>query len=95
MLYCQVHLPVQTGSTTCSQQVTPFWHNLHDNCRPEAFGQHQNAEISYLIEDSKVLLGGLLSLVPKAGGVGAAAPTGRREELVEAVANDLLDQVST
>lgn len=70
-------------------------------CRPEAFGQHRNAEISYLIEDSKALLGGMLSLAPRTGGgstggsgAGAAAGGGaRQEELVEALANDLLDQV--
>lgn len=67
--------------------------------RPEAFGQHPNAEISYLIEDSKALLGGMLSLAPRTGGStggsgGAAASGGaRQEELVEALANDLLDQV--
>ena len=32
--------------------------------RPEAFLQHPNAEISYLIEDSKALLEGLLSITP-------------------------------
>lgn len=73
---------------------------------PEAFGQHPNAEISYLIEDSKVLLGGMLALAPRTGsgssgagggggsGGGAAAGGGaRQEELVEALANDLLEQV--
>jgi dynein heavy chain len=76
-------------------------------CRPEAFGQHPNADISYLIEDSKALLGGLSSLTPRTGsssstadsGGGAAGSgsgssgSGRQEELVEALANDLLDQV--
>lgn len=102
--------------------------------RPEAFLQHPNAEISYLIEDSKALLEGLLSITPhtsdassstgttrstssgggggssgngsnsgassisaasttQAGGGGGGAPLRRREDLVEAVASDLLDQV--
>eukprot|EP00879_Flechtneria_rotunda_P005109 GHRR01005390.1.p1 GENE.GHRR01005390.1~~GHRR01005390.1.p1 ORF type:complete len:1589 (+),score=542.70 GHRR01005390.1:1679-6445(+) len=62
--------------------------------RPEAFGQHSNAEISYLIEDSKAVLGGLLSLGPKTGSSGGDGGAGsRREELVEAIATDLLDQV--
>lgn len=64
-------------------------------CRPEAFGQHANAEISYLIEDSKALLDGLLGLAPKTStGSGSGEGGGkRREDLVEAIANDLLDQV--
>jgi 23S rRNA G2069 N7-methylase RlmK/C1962 C5-methylase RlmI len=64
-------------------------------CRPEAFGQHPNAEISYLIEDSKALLDGLLGLAPRGGTIGSSSGSGgrRREDLVEAIANDLLDQV--
>ncbi|WIA33430.1 hypothetical protein OEZ86_006562 [Tetradesmus obliquus] len=63
--------------------------------RPEAFGQHPNAEISYLIEDSKALLDGLLGLAPRGGSSGGSSSSGgrRREDLVEAIANDLLDQV--
>lgn len=76
--------------------------------RPEAFGQHPNAEISYLIEDSKALLGGMLALAPRtgsgssgavggssgsSGGGAAAGGSARQEELVEALANDLLEQV--
>ena len=58
--------------------------------RPEAFGQHPNAEISYLIEDSKVLLDSLLSLQPRT----AAAVGGmKREDLVMNIATDLLEQV--
>jgi len=58
--------------------------------RPEAFGQHPNAEISYLIEDSKVLLDSLLGLQPRSVATGGGA---RREDLVMAIASDLLDQV--
>jgi hypothetical protein len=60
--------------------------------RPEAFGQHPNAEISYLIEDSKVVLDSLLALQPRddTGGGGGGQ---KREELVMAIATDLLDQV--
>ncbi|KAF8058055.1 DHC10 [Scenedesmus sp. PABB004] len=69
--------------------------------RPEAFGQHANAEMNYLIEDSKALLEGLAGLAPRTGaggsggGAGGAPPGGgrRREELVEAIAADLLDTV--
>lgn len=66
-------------------------------CRPEAFGQHPNAEISYLIEDSKAVLDGLLGLAPStASGAGSGQAGGKRkEDLVAAIANDLLDEVST
>lgn len=86
--------------------LTPCWICawLCSHNRPEAFGQHPNAEISYLIEDSKALLGGMLSLAPRTGGgaggssggggKAAAGGSARQEELVEALANDLLDQVS-
>jgi 3-oxoacyl-ACP reductase-like protein len=48
-----------------------------------------------------VLLGGMLSLAPRTGGGSAGGSSGgaaagggaRQEELVEALANDLLDQV--
>lgn len=59
--------------------------------RPEAFGQHPNAEISYLIEDSKVVLDSLLSLQPRTGG--AAGGGVKREDLVASIAADLLEQV--
>ena len=58
--------------------------------RPEAFGQHSNAEISYLIEDSKVLLDSLLGLQPRTGGGGGGM---KREDLVMNIATDLLEQV--
>ncbi|KAJ9531884.1 hypothetical protein QJQ45_022007, partial [Haematococcus lacustris] len=62
--------------------------------RPEAFGQHPNAEISYLIEDSKVLLDSLVSLQPRTGGaVSASGAANAREELVMNIATDLLEQV--
>ncbi|KAF5831208.1 dynein-1-beta heavy chain, flagellar inner arm I1 complex [Dunaliella salina] len=59
--------------------------------RPEAFGQHPNAEISYLIEDSKVLLDTLLGLQPRVGGSTGAGAS--REDLVMSIATDLLEQV--
>jgi dynein heavy chain len=58
--------------------------------RPEAFGQHSNAEISYLIEDSKILLDSLMSLQPKAVAAGGGM---KREDLVMTIATDLLEQV--
>lgn len=80
-----------------SARIQLCLHNTPFPCliRPEAFGQHPNAEISYLIEDSKALLDGLLGLAPRGGSTGSTAGGSgrRREELVEAIANDLLDQV--
>ena len=58
--------------------------------RPEAFGQHGNAEISYLIEDSRVVLDTLLALQPADT---AGAGGGSREELVMGIATDLLEQI--
>jgi dynein heavy chain len=58
--------------------------------RPEAFGQHSNAEISYLIADSKVLLDSLTSLQPR---VVAATGGMKPEDLVMTIAADLIEQV--
>ena len=58
--------------------------------RPEAFGQHSNAEISYLIEDSRILLDSLLSLQPRMATAGGGT---KREDLVNTIAADLLEQV--
>ena len=58
--------------------------------RPEAFGQHPNAEISYQIEDSKVVLDSLLALQPRAavGGAGSS-----REATVMTITSDLLAKI--
>ncbi|KAG1668463.1 hypothetical protein FOA52_005236 [Chlamydomonas sp. UWO 241] len=61
--------------------------------RPEAFGQHSNAEISYLIADSKVLLDSLTSLQPRSVATGGGGM--KREDLVLAIAADLIEQVPT
>ncbi|KAK9823872.1 hypothetical protein WJX72_006072 [[Myrmecia] bisecta] len=58
--------------------------------RPEAFGQHPNAEIAYQIEDSRIVLDSLISLQPRSS---AAAGGARREEVVITIATDLLAQV--
>lgn len=57
---------------------------------PQAFGQHPNAEISYMREDAKTLLHSCLSLQPKSAGSGVQ---GRKEERVYSVTEDLLQQV--
>lgn len=58
--------------------------------RPEAFGQHPNAEISYQIEDSKVVLDSLLALQPRAAGGGSS---NNREDTVVLITTDLLAQI--
>eukprot|EP00741_Cyanophora_paradoxa_P024938 tig00000056_g24072.t1 len=56
--------------------------------RPEAFGQHVNAEISSQIEESGVLLDTMLSLQPQTVVAGAAS----REELVGGIVADILER---
>ena len=58
--------------------------------RPEAFGQHPNADISYQMEDSMVVLDSLVGLQPRTGGGAGGAS---RDEAVLKVAQDLIDQV--
>eukprot|EP00232_Nephroselmis_pyriformis_P029065 CAMPEP_0182867354 /NCGR_PEP_ID=MMETSP0034_2-20130328/8675_1 /TAXON_ID=156128 /ORGANISM="Nephroselmis pyriformis, Strain CCMP717" /LENGTH=4528 /DNA_ID=CAMNT_0024999703 /DNA_START=83 /DNA_END=13669 /DNA_ORIENTATION=- len=57
--------------------------------RPEAFGQHPNADISYMIEDTKITLDSLTSLQPRTGGGGAS----KGEEIVDSICKDLLESV--
>ena len=57
--------------------------------RPEAFGQHPNADISFMIEDSRIVLESIVSLQPKTGGGGGV----KREDIVNAIVTDLLVQV--
>ena len=58
--------------------------------RPEAFGQHPNADISYMITDSTITLESCLALQPKTGG---AEGGGKTEELVNTIIDDMLAQV--
>jgi len=76
---------------TTLQSFKDYISTLPATDRPEAFGQHPNAEISYLIEDSKVLLDTLLGLQPRVGGSSGAGAS--REDLVMSIATDLLEQV--
>ena len=59
--------------------------------RPEAFGQHPNADISYQTEDSMVVLDSLVSLQPRTAG--ASGHGKNRNDLVFDIASDLLSQV--
>jgi dynein heavy chain len=58
--------------------------------RPEAFGQHPNADISYMITDSTITLESCLALQPKTGGGGAGA---KAEDTVNIIIDDMLSQV--
>ena len=58
--------------------------------RPEAFGQHPNADISYMITDSTITLESCLALQPKEGGGRAGAKT---EDTVSSIIDDMLSQV--
>ena len=59
--------------------------------QPEAFGQHPNADISYMITDSTITLESCLSLQPKTAGAGAGGRS--PEELVDGIIDDMLSQV--
>ena len=56
---------------------------------PEAFGQHPNADISYMITDSVVTLESCLALQPKRGAAGGGGG-GAAEALVDALIDDML-----
>ena len=103
---CTVSKPRRASSqppaeTALKLPPTPQTRNARRTNRPEAFGQHPNAEISYLIADGRALLDGLAGLGPRGGSGGGGGGSGgggggggtRREEVVAAVAADLLDLV--
>ena len=56
---------------------------------PDAFGQHANADIASQIEDTMELLDSILMVQPRIASGGGLT----REEIVENMAKDLLDQV--
>ena len=55
----------------------------------EAFGQHPNADISYMIHDSKTILESLVSLLPAASSSGGATT----DDLVTTVLDELMSTV--
>jgi hypothetical protein len=59
--------------------------------RPEAFGQHANAEIAFRIEETASLLDGLIGLQPSVKGAGHAA--GREEEVLR-ITQEVIEQVN-
>ena len=71
------------------QSYRDYINTLPATDRPEAFGQHSNAEISYQITDTSVVLESLVGLQPRTGGGGGV----KREEIVDMIAADLLSQL--
>lgn len=58
--------------------------------QPEAFGQHPNADISYMITDSTITLESCLALQPKQATAGGGGGAGATEALVDALIDDML-----
>jgi dynein heavy chain len=67
-----------------------FITTLPSHDRPEAFGQHPNADISYQLADSRELLTTISSL--RAGDVSGKGGVSK-EQLVDGIASELLTQV--
>lgn len=62
---------------------------LPNNDRPEAFGQHPNADINSLISESRMLFATLMSLQIQS----AVAADESKEEKVSALASDVLSKI--
>eukprot|EP00898_Chlorokybus_atmophyticus_P005400 jgi/Chlat1/5861/Chrsp4S06373 len=60
--------------------------------RAEAFGQHANGDISFQISDARIVLETIVGLQPRTVTSGGGSG-GKREDIVMAVATDLLAQV--
>ena len=59
--------------------------------QPEAFGQHPNADISYMITDSTITLESCVALQPKSGDAGGGGGGGKAiESLVTQLCDDML-----
>ena len=71
------------------QSYKDYVQTLPINDSPEAFGQHSNAEISYLITETSIVLSSLVSLQPRSGGGGGDG----NEEIVQMIISDLLAQL--
>ena len=60
---------------------------INDN--PELFGLHDNANITFALNETYALLDGLVALQPKQSSGGGSS----REEVVEKTARDILEKV--
>jgi len=72
------------------QSYKDYVQTLPVSDRPEAFGQHPNADISYMITDSNIMLESILLLQPALATGGSGVST---ESIVDTICSDLLAQV--
>lgn len=77
--------------TSTLQGFREYIASLPNTDQPEAFGQHPNADISYMQEDAKMLLQSCLSLQPKSAT--SSATSERKEDMVMRVTEDMLSQL--
>ena len=71
------------------QSYRDYIYTLPPVDHPEALGQHPNADISYMIEDTRILLESMLMIQPRAASSGVT----KREDLVDGIASDILQQL--
>lgn len=85
---------VQTSETASQRPVSAvqgYISTLPAVDRPEAFGQHANAEIAFRIEEAASLLDGLIGLQPSIQGATHAA--GREQDVLQ-IAQEVIEQVT-
>ena len=78
----------QTPEETDYNEYMTYLKSLPINDKPDVFGLHDNADISYANNQSSFLLNTLLLLQPRTGGGG-----GSREDAVNDLAKDILENL--
>ena len=71
------------------QSYRDYIQTLSSSDEPEAFGQHPNADISFQIEDTKVILNSIIMMQPQIASTGGT----KREDVVYGITADLLAQI--
>ena len=82
----EYYIPTESGLDVYRDYIQ----TLPQQDKPEAFGQHPNADISYMITDSTITLESCLALQPKTGGTGAGGV--KIEDTVLGIIDDMLSQ---
>jgi dynein heavy chain len=82
----EYYIPTESGLDVYRDYIG----TLPQQDKPEAFGQHPNADISYMITDSTITLESCLALQPKSGGSGAGGA--KIEDVVSGIIDDMLSQ---
>mmetsp|Transcript_2871 Transcript_2871/g.12278 ORF Transcript_2871/g.12278 Transcript_2871/m.12278 type:complete len:1013 (-) Transcript_2871:122-3160(-) len=82
----EYYIPTESGLDVYHDYIQ----TLPQQDKPEAFGQHPNADISYMITDSTITLESCLALQPKTGGTGAGGV--KIEDTVLGIIDDMLSQ---